>query len=288
MVKTINNVLNYGKEQLKNNNIESFILDSLILLCHILNCDKTYLLVHKNDVITDKEFELYCQCIIKRVNKMPVKYITGICEFMSLDFIVNENVLIPRPDTEILVEEALKEFDKEKSIEILDLCCGSGCIGISLATYLNSSTVLMADISEGAIDVSEKNIQKHHLSERVDVIKKDILNETIDKKYDLIVSNPPYINDDDYKRLEDDVKLYEPEIALNSPSDEYKFYKRIIDVYSENLKDNGIMLLEMGYNQWEFLYNYALSSHKFKEIEIIKDLSGVNRVLKLKRRCLNK
>ena len=170
MVKTITDALNYGCEQLKTNNIESFLADSLILLCHTLNLNKTGLLIHKNDDISKADFDRYKEYIKLRCNNMPVKYITGICEFMSLDFIVNENVLIPRPDTEILVEEVINDNCIETP-EILDLCAGSGCIGISLAHYLKNAKVTLVDISDGAIDVINKNIEKHSLSSCVKVIK---------------------------------------------------------------------------------------------------------------------
>ncbi len=283
MVKTIYDALTYGTDILKENDVESFLSDAKILLCHILKCDKNYLLVHKNDKLPSELFIQYEELIKKRAEKMPVKYITGICEFYSLDFFVNSNVLIPRPDTEIIIDKAIKEFKKEDNIKILDLCTGSGCVGISLATQFKNSNVTLVDISEKALNVANKNIAKHNLKERIHVIKKDILRDTINEKYDLIVSNPPYINENDYENLEKDVKNYEPKIALLSPVDEYKFYKRIIDVYSDNLNENGIILLEMGYNQWEYLYNYSKNSGKFKLIEIEKDLAGIKRVLVLKK-----
>ncbi len=283
MVKTVYDALLYGTNTLKEHNIESYLIDAKVMLCHLLNCDKNYLLVHKNDEISSDLFSKYKEFINKRADNMPVKYITGICEFYSLDFYVNKNVLIPRPDTEIIIDCAIKEFKKDEDLKILDLCTGSGCIGISLATSFKNSNVTMVDISDGAIEVAKKNIRKHNLENRVKVIKKDILTDTIDEKYDLIVSNPPYINEKDYEILQKDVREYEPEIALISPQDEYKFYKRIIDVYSFSLKNDGIILLEMGYNQWEYLYNYADKSNNFSKIQIEKDLSQINRVLILKK-----
>lgn len=283
MVKTINEALYYGKEQLDSVNIESSLSDSLILLCYVLDLSKTDIIIRKNDVLSDKDFKAYLSLINKRKARVPVKYLTGVCEFMSLDFYVDKNVLIPRPDTEILVEEVIKDFKDKKDVRILDLCCGSGCIGISLAHYLESSLITMADISDGAINTADKNIKKHNLDNKIKIIKKDILNETIDEKFDIITSNPPYINEEDYKNLEDDVKLYEPEIALVSRDDEYKFYKRIIDCYYNSLKDDGHMYLEMGYNQSEYLYEYAKKTCKYKNINIIKDLSGINRVLHLEK-----
>ncbi len=277
MVKTITDALNYGYEQLKNNNIESFLADSLILLCYTLDLNKTSLLIHKNDEISISDFNRYKDYIELRCKNMPVKYITGICEFMSLDFIVNENVLIPRPDTEILVEEVIKD-NSHKNPEILDLCAGSGCIGISLAHYIKDAKVTLVDISDEAIDIINKNIEKHSLLNRAKVTKKDILNETIVGKYDIIVSNPPYINDEDYENLMPDVKNFEPEIALLSKDDELRFYKRIVDAYYVNLKEGGKLYFEVGYNQSEAVREYM--KDKFTDIEIIKDLSGIGRVVK--------
>ncbi len=283
MVKTIYDALNFGVSKLKEAKIESSLIDAQILLCHVLKCDKGYLTVHKNDTIPLNKFDEYAGLIEKRKNKMPVKYITGICEFYSLEFIVDENVLIPRPDTEIIIDAVIAEVNKDKAIKILDLCSGSGCIGITLtALYKNSETKLV-ELSSGAIKISQKNILKHKLEKRIKIEKKDILTETVQGKYDIIVSNPPYINEADYIHLEDDVKNYEPEMALVSHQDEYKFYKRIIDVYSKNLAENGILFLEMGYNQSEYLSNYALNSKIFSFVTVKKDLSGINRVLCLKK-----
>lgn len=283
MVKTISQALSFGKEQLDAVNIESSYTDSLILLCYALGYSKTDILIHKNDLISEESLKAYLSLINQRKKHMPVKYLTGICEFMSLDFVVNQNVLIPRPDTEILVESVIERFKDSKNIEILDLCCGSGCIGISLSYYIKDSFVTMADISDGALKIAKENIKKHSLENRINLKKLDVLSELPEGKFDIIVSNPPYINEEDYENLEDDVKLHEPEIALVSRDDEYKFYKRIIDCYYNSLKDNGEMYLEMGYNQSEFLYEYAKKSGKYKDINIIKDLSGINRVLHLKK-----
>lgn len=280
MVNTVFSLLKYGENILKNHNIESSYTDSLILLCHLLKCDKTKLLIDKNKEVSDDIYNKYKLLIDKRKNKMPVKYITNNCEFMSLDFYVDNNVLIPRPDTEILVEETIKLSGN--SPKILDLCCGSGCIGISLAHYIKNSTVNMVDISKNALNVANRNIENHNLKSRVSASYMDILNDKADNMYDIIVSNPPYISEYDYNLLEKDVKEYEPEIALISKDDEYKFYKRIITVFSENLNPNGIMLLEMGYNQSDFLLKFANETNLFKEIYSVKDFGGIERVLVLK------
>ncbi|MBR4892611.1 MAG: peptide chain release factor N(5)-glutamine methyltransferase [Clostridia bacterium] len=283
MVKTIFDALTEGTKILEKSNIESYISDAKILLCHILKKDKSYLTVHKTDEIKESDYNKYIELIKMRSKKTPVKYLTGVCEFYSLQFKVNSSVLIPRPDTEIIIDTLIDKIDKECSLSILDLCTGSGCIGITLATIFKNSNVTLVDISDEALDVCSFNVLKHNINDRAKIIKKDILNDTIDKKYDLIVSNPPYINEDDFLGLEDDVKKYEPFIALVSPDDEYKFYKRIIDDFYNNLNDGGYMLLEMGINQWKYLYDYAIKSNKFKSVEIIKDLAKIERVLCLKK-----
>ena len=283
MVKTIFEILNSGINILNENKIESALIDAQLLLCHILNCDRGYLTVHKNDTVSETDCVKYEELIKKRANNMPLKYIVGKCEFYSLEFKVNENVLIPRPDTEIIIDTALSKIPVKYEISILDLCTGSGCIGITLATLYKKSLVTLVDISDGAIEVCEYNIKSLCPDNRINILKKDILCDEISGEYDLIVSNPPYINEEDFKNLDSDVKNYEPEIALVSRDDEYKFYKRIIDHYSENLKSNGLLLLEMGYNQWEFLLSYAIETKKFSDIWIEKDFSGINRVLCLKK-----
>ena len=283
MVKTIFEALDFGIKTLDKSNIDSAFIDAQLLLCHILNCDKGYLIVHKNDSLPETKYQEYTELINKRANHMPVKYITEKCEFYSLEFTVNKNVLIPRPDTEIIIDTVLSLIPDDRKLNILDLCSGSGCIGITLATLYKNSSVTLIDISEGAIETAMININTLCPDGRISIEKKDILKDTISGKYDLIVSNPPYINEADYENLEEDVKNYEPEIALVSPVDEYKFYKRIMDVYSANLKSEGYLLFEMGYNQWEFLSSYAKNSGKFSEIKIEKDFSGINRVLCLKK-----
>ncbi|MBE7020223.1 MAG: peptide chain release factor N(5)-glutamine methyltransferase [Ruminococcaceae bacterium] len=283
MVKSIKEALNFGFLKLKENNIDSALIDTYVLLCHILKCDKGYLTVHNNEPISEVALSEFENLIEKRAKKMPVKYLTGICEFYSLEFMVDKNVLIPRPDTEIIIDTALNEIDRNKDIKILDLCSGSGCIGITLATLYKNSQVTLVEVSDGAISISQKNIIKHNLDDRIKIVKRDILSESLQGTFDLIVSNPPYINEDDYKKLDEDVKNYEPELALVSHGDEYKFYKRIIDSFSKNLADNGIILLEIGYNQSEYLSEYAFNSHIFSDISVVKDLSGINRVLCLKK-----
>lgn len=277
--ETIKEVLYRAQKGLKENNIESYYIDSLILLCFVLNCDKAYLTIYCNNYLNKKQIEKYFKLISLRKKNMPVKYITGICEFMSLDFYVNRNVLIPRPDTEILVEEAIKKINGDIRVKILDLCCGSGCIGISICHYLKNADCLMYDISRRALKVAKKNIIKHNLNERIKLKKGNVLSLKIKDRFDLIVSNPPYINERDYYNLEDDVKLYEPKIALLSEYDEFKFYRAIINNFSDNLKSGGYLLFEVSYNQSEYISQVIIESKNFKDIEIIKDLNGIDRVL---------
>ncbi len=264
---------------LQNADIESSAADSLILLCHTLNITKEKYILIKNDIMSENDFSEYMKFIERRAKKEPVKYITGICEFMGIPFKVTPGILIPRPDTEILVEHALSLFDKNDDIKICDLCCGSGCIGISMISFMKNAHLFSFDISDTAIDVSSFNAHTTNVSKRCEIAKKDILTENINEKFDIIVSNPPYISTEEYNNLMEDVKLYEPEIALHSPVDDLRFYRRIIDEYTKNLKEKGYLLFEVGYNQSKAVCDLIADSGEYESIYSVKDLSGIDRVV---------
>lgn len=275
----IKDALKKGCEILKNADIESFLADSLILLCYTLKItkEKYILIAHKE--ISEADFFKYLSFINKRAEKYPVKYITGECEFMGLSFKIKEGVLIPRPDTEILVEKAISLFSEDERVSVCDLCCGSGCIGLSIIHFLKNATLFSYDISEIALKLTMENALLSGLKDRAYIEKKDILAEDIEGVFDIIVSNPPYISSEEYKALMDDVRLYEPEIALHAPSDALKFYKRIISQYTKNLKEKGFLLFEVGYNQGEAVKILIDSTEEFTPAVILKDFSGNNRVV---------
>lgn len=215
------------------------------------------------------------EMLARRKSGEPLQYILGECEFMSLDFYVERGVLIPRSDTETLVETVLDIIGKRKNV--IDICSGSGCIGVSLANYNKDITVTLADISDKALEVSEKNIRRHNLTERVKTVKLDILKEYPEGKYDVIISNPPYIESSVIQDLMTEVRDFEPRLALDGGEDGLTFYRRIADIAPQILNKGGIIVLEIGYNQGNDVK--ALLERDFFNVQIIKDLCGNDRVV---------
>lgn len=278
--KTIGELLIDGNKILKEANIDTYILDTQLLLGKVLQKEKLYLITNKEEEIDKfKEKEFY-RLINKRKDKMPIKYILKNAEFMGLDFYVEEGVLIPRGDTEILVEEVLKNITASNQYDICDLCCGSGAIGISIATLRENTKIDLIDYYDIPEKVTKKNINKHKLSSRVEFIKSDLLEEAIkrEKKYDILVSNPPYIKEEVIETLMDDVKNYEPHTALSGGNDGLYFYRKIVEDSDKILKENGILAFEIGHDQGEEVS--ALMTQKgYKGVRVIKDLAGLDRVV---------
>ena len=278
--KTIGELLIDGNKILKEANIDTYILDTQLLLGKVLQKDKLYLITNKEEEVNKfKEKEFY-RLINKRKDKMPIKYILKNAEFMGLDFYVEEGVLIPRGDTEILVEEVLKNITASNQYDICDLCCGSGAIGISIATLRENTKIDLIDYYDIPEKITKKNINKHKLSSRVEFIKSDLLEEAIkrEKKYDILVSNPPYIKEEVIETLMDDVKNYEPHTALSGGNDGLYFYRKIVEDSDKILKENGILAFEIGHDQGEEVS--ALMTQKgYKGVRVIKDLAGLDRVV---------
>lgn len=278
--ENIGELINRGTNVLKESGIDTARLDAELLLSHILGKNKLYLMMNRQEKVSSGKSSQYWILIKKRKNKMPVKYIINKCEFMGIDFYVEEGVLIPRPDTEILVEEVLKHIKSEDSKYVCDLCCGSGAIGISLAKLRQSIKVDVIDYYEVPKKVTLINIKNNDLENRMQFIKSDLLRESINKnkKYDILVSNPPYIEDDEVNKLMKDVKDYEPHTALKGGVDGLDFYKKIIFQSNQVLSGNGILAFEIGYNQGEAVKT-LMEENKFKNVKIVKDLAGLDRVV---------
>ena len=199
---------------------------------------------------------------------------------MGLDFYIEEGVLIPRSDTEVLVEEVLKIIGEDEKLYVCDLCSGSGAIGISLAYYRKNIMVDLIDFYEKPEKISKKNIIKNNLENQVKFIKSDLLKEPIKelKKYDIIVSNPPYIKEDVIETLMDDVKNYEPRSALSGGDSGLIFYERIVEESKKVLKENGILAFEIGYDQGDSVSN-IMKNNGYIDIKVVKDLAGLDRVV---------
>ena len=278
--KKIGELLIDGNKILKEANIDTYILDTQLLLGKVLGKDKLYLITNKEEEVSKfKEREFY-SLIEKRKNKMPISYILKTTEFMGLDLHVEEGVLIPRGDTEILVEETLKFMDEDKEYEVCDLCCGSGAIGISIAHFRENTKVDLIDYYDVPEKVTKRNIVKQKLSNRAKFIKSDLLNEVINqqKKYDILVSNPPYIKEEVIDTLMEDVKDYEPHTALSGGNDGLDFYRRIVDDSDKILKENGILAFEIGQDQGEEVSNLMIEKG-YKNVRVVKDLAGLDRVV---------
>ena len=278
--KTIGELLELGSKKLKEKSIDSYMLDAQLLLGMVLGKDKIYVITNRDKEVSHKDEKEYIALIEKRSRKMPIKYILGETEFMGFDFDVEEGVLIPRGDTEILVEELLSIINEDEELNICDLCSGSGAIGISLA--MNRKNIKVDEIDNYDIPekVTKSNIVKHGLENRVKFIKSNLLEEVIKvgKKYDIIVSNPPYIKACEIEGLMDDVKLYEPHVALDGGEDGLIFYRRIIEESRLTLNENGILAFEIGHDQGLDV-RILMEEAGFSNVKLVKDLAGLDRVL---------
>lgn len=280
----IKEVIELGKQVLIRNNVDDASLVARELLAHVLGQNKQYLVIHSDDELEEEYRSKFVDCINQIVSGKPLQYITNKQEFMGLNFFVDENVLIPQPDTEVLVEETIKkcisvaELGAEQSpIKILDLCTGSGAIAISLNYVLAqkniNAEIMASDISAKALDIAKKNNESNNTNVK---FTESNLFENIQKNdFDIIVSNPPYIKRKIIETLPCQVQA-EPHIALDGGEDGLDFYKKIIDQACKYIK-NGYVLLEIGYDQKDEVEGLFRANGRYSEIETVKDLSNNDR-----------
>lgn len=274
---TISEAINGSFNILKAANVETPLLEARSILCSLLKCQIAFLYAHGGDELDSGLAALFFEQIKKRSEGVPLQYITGIQEFMSLEFQVNGNVLIPRQDTEILVETMISEFSgQSRKIEILDLCTGSGCIGVSLSYYLKYSRVTALDISKEALDVAVSNARTHGLEDRIEFVQGNLF-EKLTGKYDAIVSNPPYIPEADIGSLSIEVRDFEPRLALDGGKDGLDFYRKICREAPRYLVQGGVLAFEAGFGQAAFVAEFM--SPLFTDIKIVKDFAGIDRVV---------
>ena len=278
--KTIEELINTGTKTLKDNGIDTARLDTELLLGNVIEKERLYLITHKEETIGKDQCDEFFELIEKRRKKMPVKYILNKCEFMGIDLHVEEGVLIPRDDTELLVDEVLKNILEDDEKQICDLCCGSGAIGISLACLRKNIKVDLLDYYPIPEKVTLINIEKYNLQGRVSFSKSDLLDVSIkaSKKYDIIVSNPPYIEEEEIEKLMDDVQKYEPHTALSGRIDGLDFYRKIVNQSIEVLNENGILAFEIGYNQGKAVKS-LMEENNFKDVRVIKDFASLDRIV---------
>ena len=269
-----------GADILKRAGIADAALDALLLLEHITGLDRNGLLLHgREDVPADKENK-YLELIDRRAGHVPLQHITCHQEFMGLDFAVNEHVLVPRQDTECLVEEAM--LYTEDGMKVLDVCTGSGCIIISLAKYKNGLEAVGCDISGEALEVADDNAKNNGVDVRF--LLSDLY-EAVDDRFDVIVSNPPYIRTGVIEGLMDEVRDHEPRIALDGGEDGLDFYRRLIDGADDHLISGGMLLLEIGFDQGADV-SRLMEEHGYRDVTVVKDLAGNDRVVRGRRPIL--
>jgi release factor glutamine methyltransferase len=270
-------ILNQGSKILKIKEIKSYNLDTEILLSSTLNLDRSQLLLNLDKKIKDQEKKKFFNFIQRRSKNEPVAYITGYKEFWKSNFKVDRNVLIPRPDTEIIIEQVLKQLDINSSKKILDIGTGCGCIIISIINERRRCFGVGIDISKNAVKLAKYNAKIQHIDNRIKFLNSDIDNFCGDK-YDLIISNPPYIKHHKINGLEKDIKNHEPKVALDGGIDGYNKIRLIIEKSSTLIKKRGKLFLELGVNQTKETLK-ILNLNGFYKTKVIKDLARKNRCI---------
>ena len=276
---TIQELLVLGKEKLDKSGNEYAKYERKVLLEEVLGCNYMYMLMNGEEKVAADKEQQYVDWIEKRCAHYPLQYLLGYAHFMDYIFYVNENVLIPRNDTEVLVEcanEILeRQFVKHPDVKVLDLCCGSGCIGISLKLYHQRIELVLSDVSKEALAVTQKNLSRYELE--AEVVCSDLF-ENITEKADMIVSNPPYIERCIIDTLMPEVKEYEPMKALDGGEDGLEFYRRIVKEAPEQLCSKGWLLFEIGYNQGNAV-KILMEKRGFLDVVVKKDYAGLDRVV---------
>lgn len=282
-METVGTILRWASEYLSSCKVPNPYIDAEYLLAHALGCQRKDLLIYPERTLTPEEMERFRDIVARRARREPLQYIMGEVEFRGRIFKVNTDVLIPRPETELLVEEAINCMN-EGDITVLDLCTGSGCIAISIAKELPYSRVYAVDISEGAIAVARENAERHGVEERVIFLTGDLFEAIeplgLDGEIDLIISNPPYVSRKEMEGLQPEIRGYEPVQALYGGEDGLDFYRRIIEDAPFYLSHAGLLIMETGYGQAACVKSLLEEEGVFTQIGIKKDLAGIDRIIK--------
>lgn len=270
-------ILKEGEAYLREHAIEDAQTDAWLLMEYVTGISRALFLAERMSIMKEDEKQRYEKLLYERGRHIPLQHLTGTQEFMGFSFEVNEHVLIPRQDTEILVEEALQYL--RPGMRVLDMCTGSGCIAISLAKLCPGICVDAADISQEALSTAGRNAD--HLQAEIRLVHSDLFSEVTDL-YDVIVSNPPYICTEVIETLSDEVRLHEPRLALDGMADGLYFYRKIIQESAAHLKENGMILFEIGHDQAAEVTE-LLRENGYREMQTLRDLAGLDRVVKGKR-----
>jgi release factor glutamine methyltransferase len=272
----IKEALQKGAEILKKYRIETPVTDSQLLLSYVLNIPRWKLITERELEIPESKVNEYFNLIKKRAEGFPVAYLTHKKEFFGLDFYIEEGVLIPRPETEILVEEVLKKIPENKEILGLEIGVGSGAIVVSLLKNRPKLKMYGVDISEKALEITKKNAKIHGVEDRLVLVRSNLFENLPKIKFDFIVSNPPYVSEKEYEKLQKEVKK-EPKTALVGGTEGFEIYEKIVKEGINFLKEGGFFAFEIGYNQGRYVSD-LLKKYGFKT-KVIKDLQNLDRVV---------
>ena len=270
-------IIKFGSHKLKSKNIDTHLLDSELLLSHILKSSREQILINLNANIGKNNIKEFKKLLLRREKKEPMAYITKKKEFWKNNFYVNSDVLIPRPETELIVEEVLKNIQIHSSKKLLEVGTGSGCIIISIIKERIKCIATAIDISKKALNIAKFNAKMHHLKNNIDFINIDI-DKIQDNKYDFIISNPPYIKKFNLSRLDKSVRFFEPYVALEAGIDGLREIKKLINKSNKLLKINGKLIFEIGKYQSAIVKN-ILKKNGYYINKVIKDISSIPRVI---------
>lgn len=274
-MKTYKDALEYGKQRLLECEIEDANLDAWLLLEYVSGISRSWYFIHEDEEISEDDIEEYQILIEQRGKHIPLQQLTKEAYFYGMKFFVNENVLIPRQDTEVLVEQVLSLSKGKENLKLLDMCTGSGCILLALLANLKQASGTGVDLSEKALEVAQRNGEE--LGIEISWVQSDLFDK-VSGSYDIIVSNPPYIETSVIEGLMDEVKLYEPRMALDGTEDGLFFYREITMQAGKYLKNNGILAFEIGYNQGKAVSEF-MKENGYKEVQVLQDLAGLDRVV---------
>ena len=284
---TVRRILDWTTGHLAKHGSDSPRLDAEVLLAFARNCERIRLYTNYEDIVTEEQRATMRSLVQRRSHAEPVAYLVGKREFFGLDFYVDQNVLIPRPDTETLVMELVEEAQKLTSPRILDLCTGSGCVAIAAAANCPNASFLATDISEAALSIAQKNAENNDLLEQIQFLLSDCFDQLpAEGQFDLIASNPPYIPDAEIETLDADVRQHEPRLALAGGVDGLDFYRKIIQTAIPYLKEGGHLLLEFSPEQEASLREILMASENYRNVRVKADLANRSRVI-VAQKCLS-
>lgn len=280
-VWTVLDLIRWGADYFREKGIDRPRLTIELLLCHVLQLRRVQLYTDFERPLGKDELATLRSMVIRRVEHEPLQYIVGTADFYGRAFIVTPDVLIPRPETELIVDRVVRHGKDRGSLRCLDIGTGSGCIPITCAIQLPASQWLATDVSTAALEVARRNAEHFGVQDRVTFLRHDVLEQTLPGRFDIITMNPPYIAKADVATLDAEVRDYEPHRALTDDSDGLSFYRRIASILSEHLHDDGVLFMEIGFGQADDVRR--LMTEGGWQVDVIDDLSSIPRIVRVRR-----